>query len=128
MTEQEKRELLIRLAEKVMGGELIGEGSAEPGSYCYCFRLPNGKALTICRQWASVESWNPLESISDAWMLVEALRKRGWQFQISCGADGDCEASFDVFPEGKPDLHSCEIASLPSEAICLAAMRSTEGR
>jgi hypothetical protein len=119
MTDQEKRDLVVRLARLVgfdpwrnannTGYDLWRSGKTYLGTVG-----DDGSMTSYC--------WNPLRKIADAWMLVEALRQRtpyqdihiqhlqdhGWS--VSCCFDKS-EGGFDHF----------EYADTICEAICLAA-------
>jgi hypothetical protein len=88
LTDTEKRDLLVRLAEGVMGWK---------PEYVENFK-----------------AWNPLESIADAWMLVDALAAKGVYLELSQGPRG-WDARFDDPPS---DWSGGDTAPM---AICLAA-------
>lgn len=66
--------------------------------------------------------WNPLESIADAWMLVEAMQARGFWFFMNTadhwagfGEGGSIKASSEV---------ECKNATQAPRAITMAALRA----
>lgn len=72
MTDQEKRELLVRLAENVIGAKLISQYEGFRFSR-YTFETKDENYFDVKVGSFIGDGWNPLESIADAWMLVEAL-------------------------------------------------------
>jgi hypothetical protein len=83
MTPDQRKEMLCVLAEKVLGYELV----YDLGGTVW-FRDPSEETREI---WIDVgggqihpKPWSPLESIADAWMIVEALMKRGLCLSVEC--------------------------------------------
>lgn len=107
MTTDEKRNLLVRLAEGVMGWTKYDDMPIES----------SGQRLT---RWV----WNPVDNIADAWLLVEALQKRFRRVEIHA-VGGDTPAYVCMVMGGTSDVDESYVvvteANTGPLAICLAA-------
>lgn len=126
MTNEEKRELTVFLAEKVMGWEL---DHCKRGIWAHA-KEKNAQGRSggwIC--WSAsrtMPEWNPLENIADAWMVVEALKaKRNYGMLLILDEDG-FEAHFGPLLADSPDEVVDASAPTAPEAICRAALRAVK--
>ena len=114
MTDQEKIEFL---AEKVMGWHKHWSHPDYPADWV---DKESGHA--------AYADWNPLLSISDAWMVVEKINSRLLWFHIEC-ANG-VEWSAKVFTarfDGEECKHVASAETAPL-AICNAAISAVGGK
>lgn len=81
------REIVVALAEKAMGWKARAVALTTG-----IFDDPDGGTL----HWPN--TFNPLESIADAWMVVEKMRDDGWKYHLA-----------DSFPSGR---HFCRFVKL----------------
>ena len=111
------RELVIALAEKVMGWHT--HAISERMWFTGTNSIPKG-------------NWNPLESISDAWMIVERIREivpkqtttQTYAFQLcQTGIPGEWTASFTVNDFDWSHQATAEADTAP-RAICLAGIKA----
>ena len=113
-------EIIVALAEKVMGWEVFGEPYPGPGQWAYSGTIGNQHLEGYIGGY-HVPQWNPLESIADAWIMVEELQSRG----IFLGLD-----AIDVrtWAANLTDRHASYRMEGPSaqRAICLAALATIE--
>ena len=114
------REIVIALAEKVMG--FVCSSRMELGHYLPCDRsdvdaiavwLPDPEQPNLM----SVQHWSPLESISDAWMIVEKLQALDKYVRIEIRPSGN--STVDVWRWG--NVITMRGESIP-RLICLAAL------
>lgn len=89
------REMILRAAEKVMGWARISDWPNEVSTLPrdFYWKLSNTpvpfclwddkQGLIVYHERNRGVTWNPLESDADAFMLVDALRPRGWKFRVS---------------------------------------------
>ena len=108
--DQEKIEYL---AEKVMGWH---KASNEGGYLPFTWRDKNGVLQ-------ATSDWNPLESISDAWMVLNALTAKGWYYKIATSSVDENPA---VSLWNKELVPIGEYAETVALAICEVAIRATE--
>ena len=73
--------------------------------------------------------WNPLSSISDAFMVVEKMRERGYNFMGAVDAvpGPDWAVNFQLREGEEGPVWGGDAATLP-RAICLAAIAALEGK
>jgi hypothetical protein len=116
MTDREKVRIL---AEGVMGWSVFDHSEwmrfwpKEPGAKCRMYDPEGGTG-----------NWNPLESIADAWMVVEKLS--------TTEPNGFCiyRAATNEVPERRwlAEFAGCEVWSdTAPRAICEAALKASEG-
>jgi hypothetical protein len=76
---------------------------------------------------SGTRAWEPQYNIADAWMLVDALRKRFRRVEVHVGGDDEMccmiAAGTDDVDEHYPHI---AIAETVPEAICLAALAALE--
>jgi hypothetical protein len=101
------RELDKQIAEKVFGLETLDDGGP------VACRQPRGS-------WALCPFYST--AISDAWQVVEAMQKRGYDFSLQ--GSGYFYASFQCGGKKTGRYWSEEMP----EAICLAALSALDGR
>lgn len=104
------RELDALIAERVMGATRDADGFYE---------WPNS-------QYASYEAPDYTSNIRMAFEVVEAMRERGWYFSCIVAKDW-ISAAFVLEEEGHDPKASEEFADTLPRAICLAALRATDG-
>ena len=109
------RELDALVAEKVMGWEYI----------------PGFAATMAAPTWSQGENvyletakWHPSTSISDAFLVVEEMRKRGYSMEHSEDPGEQCRVWFQI----SDDVRTCGkgIADTAPEAICRAALETVK--
>jgi hypothetical protein len=125
MTEDKTLEvqMLTRLAEKVMGWRVLSAsgfsaGTPEPNTFCYDHDQESAFFRTEFRMSMH---WDPKEHIHDAWMLVEALRKREKFVYVTPAKDGYSS----VLGDGR-NTAGPYFADTAPMAICLAADRAAK--
>ena len=107
-------ELIIAAAEKVM------EWKVSPPDEFGSVIASDGSAL----RWLG-QHWNPLESDADAFMLVDAMRLKGWRFRVvESGPLNEALACAD-FRRNPGESHVAETANR-RRSIVLAAVRAAE--
>lgn len=137
MTNEEKRQMTVDLAEKVMGWRQVYafEGT---GHYHYKYESSSGGWFYIDAEQSRPKPWNPLENIADAWMLVEALRNRGVNAVITASGHSEQYGCFlvdDIWALGKPvnrvpedldskHLRGWHVSGCVAGAICRAALKA----
>lgn len=115
-------ELDVALAERVMGWRVAQSGRGSTVAFTRD-EFEHEQILATDHPWETV-TWSPRTSLSDAWMLVEALRKRFRGVEVLGRKDGYCcliEAGTNDVDEhyvGEADADSAP------RAICLAAARA----
>lgn len=116
MTDREQK--IVTLADKVMGWLVHGgdRAASGPGHWVW---INKGKTHVRYLDGENVPRWNPFESIADAWMLVDALVKRGLDCRIL--VRGTVSACILYSPTIKHHDFSGKAATAP-EAICKAAL------
>ena len=116
MPELTDRELIVALAEKVMGWTVITSGRGS--LVAFSPRDEDDRILATTHPWESVD-WNPLTSIADAWMLVEAMVARGMVVIVKGDGlrAGDSNPKWTVLTDANPRTD----ALTAPRAICLAA-------
>lgn len=135
MTDQEKREMIVALGTRVMGWKLHARNTAhwtDAGKEQSCDY--------VVRAWTDgMGSWNPLENIADAWMLVDEFRKR-YGAKVVLAQAGTSNQSACYFVDGTwsigRNMHDvpddpCDdrcfgwaVGDSVTEAICSAALRA----
>lgn len=135
------RELDALVAERVMGEEtaikalMLRSINEEPGS-CGC----SLEVFEAC--WADPKWWGHTPSIQErvrtdyikpysssihhAWLVVERLRGRGWEYEIRDTArdqDGNRLGQGCVLMSREEPFHVGALAPTITEAICLAALK-----
>lgn len=74
-------QLITRVATKVLGWKVLPPRSKGPGvDGMIEFRRPN--ACNAC-WWSGSCEWDPLTSDSDCFMVVDAMRVKGWWFMLT---------------------------------------------
>jgi hypothetical protein len=115
-------EIIIALTQKVMQWKVTNPGPHPRGHlFSYELKTPEGKTL-YCRDGMGSlpgSCWNPLESIADAWMIVERMYELGWTWEISRTANPKC-----VFYSDREPFVACSFAESAPRAICLAALKA----
>jgi hypothetical protein len=111
MTNEEKREITLALATRVMGWT-----DENPESSVPCWWDAANRRSRIKTEW------NPLESLADAWMVVEAMGESLWECAIHVGHGG--MKVYAGFVRG--DVESGGYYDTAPEAICRAALEATE--
>jgi hypothetical protein len=115
------REIVIALAEKVMGWRIIRHDST--GQECgFDYRDDQNRRCTVY-------SWNPRTSIADAWIIVERMRELGFHFLMMVSHEsGLAIASFYLGPHDRNDASRTQLHDQAPLAICRAALASIEHR
>lgn len=106
------RELDDLVAEKVMGWDYIPPFAAT--------MAPASWSLGD-NEFIETEKWHPSTSISDAWLVIEDMRKRGYEMTLEYFVDGSplCQVAFTGLPTDESGSNGSDTAP---EAICLAAL------
>lgn len=115
-TSEAGQPLCVVVAKHVMGWTLAR--SNQSGKYNgtrYWEGAPYGQGQTV--GW----HWNPLEKMDQAFMVVEAMRVKGWRCDIGLAADGVVDLAF-YHVETEVEVTVLD-DNLPS-AICLAAIEA----
>lgn len=111
MTREEKRDLLSRLACKVMGWRPAkGRQPKKAGE----FVVSDNAKCVVYHNGSFVHYWTPTEYVGDAWMLIDAVSARTKWWELSRRPSGVC-ANFIGDP--KANHYGADVC----EAICLAA-------
>ncbi len=80
------RELIVNAAEKVLDWRVVPfDDRAQyrmPAYPAYFWRDNPGAVMIRTHPNQHAKDWNPLESITDAWMLVEVLRAKDWLITV----------------------------------------------
>jgi hypothetical protein len=116
-------EIIRTIAEKVMGWMPVHERYAP---HCGCSMVYDQREETLGKRFIGPacgvtlhvehDRWNPLTSISDAFMVVEKMREFGWAFCLGEGAE-----CWEVgFARGYQEAEG-DALTIP-RAICLAAI------
>jgi len=104
--------------------QLMGWHRRETGWWSY---IANG-----VHNFGAPLTWNPWESIADAWMIVEEMERRGYFWQIIRGytfsSPGDLSPKTKCSFWSGTDPYQCGTYAATSikEAICEAALRLEE--
>jgi hypothetical protein len=126
------RTLIINAAERVMGWTVVPFEWEDRREEVFPRLIENINldwvlCLTERGEW---NEWNPLESITDAWMLVEELAKRHTLISVKNLFDGDsvnwwvCTATGYTQPHGYINGQWQEDADSAPRAIVLAALQA----
>lgn len=117
--------MIVTLATEVMGWKAFhGYVSAFPG---YPVLVEKRDRWRFYDKDGVGSAWNPLESISDAWMIVERMRENWYvRLEDTEGSEGlNWEAHFDP---GMVKMRSISTASARADtaprAICEAALKA----
>jgi hypothetical protein len=121
MTDKQK---IVALAE-LMGWKVR---AADEGIIVADPPTPESFPVLLFGRNACLSRWNPLESIADAWMIVDRMAQLGWWAQLQTPADGSASywcgftsVGFTAW-NGKPDYWQ-DAATMPL-AICEAAIQA----
>lgn len=119
-----RRDQIIRLAEQVMGWRV------EPRTSGGWFLSP----LDMCRYSLHKDGWcdwNPYTSLTDAWMLVEAIQAKGCTVTITCAPEPingwrRCAAQIRKEIRNRNEFTFARDGDTAPDAICAAALRFVE--
>jgi hypothetical protein len=118
VTNEEKRDMLVRLAGLV--GYYPRESLTKSHLLIWTGTNKESVAGRIDRD-GTVGGWNPMENIEHAWMLVEALRKRGFEVYVNAEKHGYEVAVYlnrnEFITEGQADAAPLAISLAADEAI-----------
>jgi hypothetical protein len=127
------REIIILLAERVMGWERTWSHGPDQSGKEIIEYTERGTLRTHEIRFGFLQpqpdGWNPLAFVENAWMVVDAMYRRGLVYNLNC-RDQAGEPHF------WPADHHCSFAEAPSDhlrchhghgdtitrAICLAAL------
>lgn len=114
----ESRDLDALVAQKI-----FGYGPYYPSIIGNNITAPNSTKIT----------WLPRYStdISDAWMVVEEMQRRGWDYLASSLVNGNHAMRFDKYSiVSGQEVESSARAEAPTlpHAVCKAALRALEGQ
>lgn len=70
----------------------------------------------------SVQEWNPLTSISDAFQVVEKMRERRYTFSLQTSLTDTTVATKAAFSDSDAGEDFVKVDPITSRAICLAAI------
>jgi hypothetical protein len=118
VTDTEKRDMLVALAERVMCWRRITEAEwdiAQPGLFLWDASIQRA----YFTDGAGGHGWNPLESIADSWMLVEAMRQK-WMLGLL-----DIDGMWKVQLHGRDgNRMTGDRIDSADESVCLAICRA----
>lgn len=129
-------ELTRLLAERVMGGRIWKETEHQgdhdwldnPANYPHLTEFNTGAFILWCAPNENGRLWRPLDSMDDAWMLVERMRKLGWSSSHTdlTVDSGTAWWSWHFCQFAPPPAGASESAQAPTpqRAIALAALRA----
>lgn len=130
MTAEEKRQMVVDLATKVMGWRKVqsGEWTITQGGLFFYDHAVDVAYYTDGK--GGSHGWSPLDNIADAWMVVEALMLKRWFFELSSSLppsrDGNTSTATFSWPCHCGGGCNDKDASAPTapEAICRAALKA----
>lgn len=125
MTSEELRQIDADVATKVMGWELARDGFYF-NPRC---RYPDQETATEKYVFVSTHRFNPSTDLTDAFKVVEHLRKRGlwWEGALTNAEDESIDAYSNFEYNGTRPNYSAYAPTLPL-AICEAALKAAKGR
>ena len=86
----------------------------------YFWLFPSGEVIHKSK-------WKPLSNISDAWMVVERMREKGWDAFFLRYLDGWRSSFIHKEVHGNEKIHYGKDNNSPCRAICLASLAAKEG-